>query len=286
MPRSQLASSDLPPAATTRDFVAGEFVAGESVTESMREPGTLVWVGPKTHPEFIEAFRYCQANAGQLAVRTSLAELVRRPAGFVKRIIITRLDRRPMPSLLTTKILSHYVDAELLTLASSLCDGEARSGTPWTPIRSIRFSRWRERLPQWLEPCGCRAEKQAAWSSVLILTDRYESAEPLLDYAAMRGRTAVWKRKPSHASIRNFDRVWWDESVAGAASADIWRQRLTGTTAATQSGVGAGAAGPSASGGMNHTWLVTQPHADEIGDAIRGGVSEVITKPAKLASLF
>lgn len=259
MPRPQLASSDMPPAATTRD----------AMTTSVREPGTLVWVGAKTHPEFVEAFRFCQANTGQLAVRASVAELIRRPAGFVKRIIIARLDRRPMPSLLTTKILSHYRDAELLTLASSLCDGEARTGAPWTPIRSIRFSRWRELLPQWLEPCGCRAEPESGWSSVLILTDRYEAAEPLLDYAAMRRRTAVWKRKPSHASIRNFDRVWWDESVASAASADAWRQRLAGTT-----------------GRIAHTWLVTQPHADEIGDAIHGGISEVITKPATLASLF
>jgi hypothetical protein len=269
MPRPQLASSDMPPAATTGDAGTVDAKTRDAGTASVREPGTLVWVGPKMHPEFVEAFRYCQANTGQLAIRGSLAELIGRPAGFVKRIIIARLDRRPMPSLLTTRILSHYGDAELLTLASGLCDGEARTGTPWTPIRSIRFSRWKEVLPQWLKPCGCRYEPEAAWSSVLILTDRYETAEPLLDYAAMRGRTAVWKRKPSHASIRNFDRVWWDESVASAASADIWRQRLTGAT-----------------GRIAHTWLATQPHADEIGDAIHGGISEVITKPATLASLF
>ena len=73
-----------------------------------REPGTLVWVGTTTHPEFLGAFRFCQDHAAQLAVRRDEDALLARPAGFVQRILFARLDRRPLAPRLQQELLQRY----------------------------------------------------------------------------------------------------------------------------------------------------------------------------------
>jgi hypothetical protein len=234
------------------------------------EPGTLIWVGPKTHPEFKDAFQFCLANSAQLAVRNHLQELAARPAGFVKRVLIVRPDRRPAPACLLNPIVPLYRNAEFLTLSSSLCDGEMRSGKPWDGISNLRFSRWQEKLPDWLEPCGVKKATSRISTSMLLLADRYETAEPYLDYAASLGRTILWKRTSNSLAVRNVDHVIWDESVVSAAAEATWRHRLAGVS----------------SPATRHTWLVTQAHSHEIQAAIAAGVSAVQTKPTTMNSLF
>jgi hypothetical protein len=237
---------------------------------SPNEPGTLVWVGPKTHPEFKDAFQFCLANSAQLALRNHLQELAVRPAGFVKRIVIARADRRPMPACLLSQIVPSYRNAEILALNSSLCDGEFRTGEPWELISNLRFSRWQEKLPDWLAPCGYRKAPSRVHQSLLLLSDRYETAEPYLNYAAALGRTVFWKRAFNALSIRNVDHVVWDDSVAPAAETSVWRNRIAYTP----------------SSAVCHSWLVTQGHACEIQAALAGGVSKVYTKPTTMNALF
>lgn len=234
------------------------------------EPGTLVWVGPKSHPEFADAFRFSLANSAQLAVRNHLQELVTRPAGFVRRVLIARPDRRPVPPCLSTHLIPRYRDAEFIALNSSLCDGEFRTGTPWDGIRNLRFSRWQEILPEWLSPCGYKSVPSKPWASLLLLMDRYETAEPYLDYAASLKRTAFWHRSYVPLTARNVDLVVWDDSVAPACSTSVWYERLAGVTSSS----------------TRHRWLVTQPQSDEIQAALLAGIDSVHTKPAALSSLM
>jgi len=238
----------------------------------IQQPGTLVWVGPTHHPEFANAFQFCRTNAAQIAVRRSPRDLSRRPAGFVKRIIFARVDRSPVGTEQRDSLVSLYGDAEFLALTSSLCDGESRTGTPWSGMGQIRFSRWAERLPSWLGPCGCLPAVMRPARSALLLTDRYETAEPYLDCASSLGLTINWNQNLYTLVNRNLDLVIWDDSVASPASTNQWRLR-TGGVGELRSRT-------------HHTWLVTQPHINEIQAAIDGGITDVFTKPVHIHSLF
>jgi hypothetical protein len=232
------------------------------------ESGTLVWVGNHSHPEFIDAFQFCRNHAAQIATRATPRQLLERPAGFVKRILVARLDRRPVSSSVFAALAQRYRSAEWLALTSSLCDGESRTGAPWPSIAHLRFSRWRERIPGWLDACGYQQPRIKQDGSVIVLCDRYETAEPYLDLAAAEGHTALWSRHFNSRVTRNLRRVIWDDSVAAPTTAIGWKQRI-------------GDASP-----LQHTWLVTQPRSHDIQAAISGGVTQVLTKPVLIDALF
>ncbi|MGV3483780.1 MAG: hypothetical protein ACO1RT_05135 [Planctomycetaceae bacterium] len=238
--------------------------------ENQHEPGTLVWVGDHSRPEFADAFRFCRDHVAQIATRRSPRELLNRPAGFVRRLLFSRADRRPLPPALFTALTARYRDSQWLALCSALCDGESRTGEPWPGVRQVRFSRWNEVLPTWLEPCGHVCPPTPSLGALLVISDRYETAEPYLDMAASTGHTVFWNRHFNRRAVRNVQTVLWDDSLAPPAAADRWRQRLGGPADAS----------------LRHVWLVTQPQAAEIKAAISGGISQVLTKPIALGALF
>ncbi len=232
------------------------------------EPGTLVWVGNHSHPEFTDAFRFCCRHTAQMAIRRSPRELIERPAGMVKRILFARLDRRPLPLTMQSGIRDRYADAQWLALNSTLCDGEPRTGSPWPNSRQARFSRWHEVLPNWLEPCGNSPPVEQSAGATLVICDRYELAEPYLEFAASLDCPVVWQRGFNAATCRQFSHVIWDDSVATPTTPEVWRQRL-GTAA-----------------NVKHSWLAIQPQVTEIAAAVAGGVGQVLTKPVSLPSLL
>ena len=240
------------------------------------EPGTLVWVGNTSQPEFRSAFQFCRDRVAQLAVRRSPRELVDRPAGFVKRIVFARTDRRPLSVAVHAALQQRYSAVESLALNSALCDGESRTGSPWPNIniniKSLRFSRWQEVLPAWIEPCGYRQSVKLSGQAMLVICDRYEMAEPYLDIASSLGQTAIWQRSYNILNARNVDRVLWDDSIAMPTTTTIWRQRIH--------------ASESTESAATHNWLVTQPYAAEINAALAAGVSQVFTKPVVIERLF
>ncbi len=238
----------------------------------LREPGTLVWIGSRDHPEFADAYRFCVEHAAQLAVRQNPQSFAARPAGYVKRILFAQPDRRPIANQTFQSIRLRYPAAKFLVLASALCDGQSRTGGSWPDVRTLRFSRWQEVLPSWLSECGHEVTGRRPGGSVVVLCDRYEFAEPLLDYGAAIGRTMIWQRDSNFTNMRNAGSVLWDDSVAVAASGDAWRQRLCRVPKALHS--------------THHKWMVTQPHATEIAAAITAGISEVISKPFSMEQLF
>jgi len=244
-------------------------------TSERAEPGTLVWVGPTQHPEFCDAFQFCRTNAAQLAVRRDHEQLVARPAGFVKRIVFVREDRSPLSVNCFQQLADRYRDAEFLALTSSLCDGEARTGSPWPGIKHLRFSRWNEFFPHWIEPCGYLQPVTKPAKSVLFLADRLETAEPYLDAASSMGIRISWKRTYVPLTDRNVDLLIWDESIAKPTSIALWRRRLQANDQTSLAAVCA-----------RHIWLTTSPRASDISDAVRGGITNIFCKPATWYSLF
>jgi hypothetical protein len=239
------------------------------------QPGTLLWIGTTSHREVKATFMYCSQTAAQLAVRRSAAEAVRRPAGFVRRILFARPTRHvPKPAIIE-RLAAIYPDADAIALCGQLCDGEGRTGTVWPVSDRVRFSRWSERLPQWLAPCGGDAKIAAAPEkicSLLILADRFETAQPLLLWADAVGLAAAWHRRFVPALHSRYETILWDDSSAPATSAAQWKNRLPATAPRVKS--------------INHLWMALQPSIEEIEQATRGGINQVLTKPVMIDAMW
>jgi hypothetical protein len=236
-----------------------------------------LWIGPVSHPEIRDAFKFCSQNAAQLAVRRSTSEAVRRPAGFVQRIIFARPTRHvPKPAIIR-RLTETYPNAKSIAICSQLCDGEGRTGTAWPIGDRLRFSRWAERLPQWLSPCtgGANLVRKSRDTkpthNLLIVADRFETAEPLMLWADSIGVCAAWHRRFVPALHDRYGTILWDDSVATATDAEMWAKRLSQTTQSGQA--------------KTHIWMSLQPSIDEMDHALRGGISHVVTKPVMIMSL-
>jgi hypothetical protein len=241
----------------------------ESLQHEEVEPGTLLWIGPTAHPEFIDAFRFCSSSVAQLAVRKNLHQAIARPAGYVRRMIVARPTRQTPQRPIWDRFSAHYGHVPAIALCSTLCDGEGRTGTPWPASTAVRFSRWNEVLPAWLAPCGVRAPATSTKSSVLVVTDRFEMAEPYLLWADATGVTSCWHRSFMPGLHRSFGTVLWDDSSARPAAAETWRERLNEHPLS-----------------QRHLWLALQPSIEAIEQAIAGGIAAVLTKPVTTDAIF
>lgn len=260
------------------------------------QPATLLWIGPTRHPEFSEIFRACRRGVGQIAVRGSVRSATLRPAGHVRRVIFSRPFRWGPSTRAWSLFVNRYLESqecETLALLGSLCDGEARTGMPWPggsvpgPVgRTLRFSRWRELFPEWLGPClsppagdlgmgSSRSGRPRAGvvtagmpRGLLVLCDRYEFAEPLLELGLTSGLPVAWQRRFLPALHAGFDTILWDDSIAPPATAEVWQERLEATSTALPAGLS-----------RRHVWLAWQPTAEDLREAYASGISEVLTKP-------
>lgn len=247
----------------------------ESQHADRRQPGTLLWIGTTSHPELKAAFKYCSQTAAQLAIRRCVADAVRRPAGFVQRIIFARPTRHVPKSAIIERLVATYPNADSIAICGQLCDGEGRTGTSWPVGDRLRFSRWSERLPQWLAPCGSAANTAAPSDNprnLLIVADRFETAQPLLLWADSVGQGAAWHRRFVPALHSRYDTILWDDSAAPATSATQWKKRVLDSAQNGKS--------------TNHIWMSLQPSIDEIEQATRGGISRVLTKPVMIDAIL
>lgn len=275
MPATPLATDH--PANVSGHLAAQPVDATVGRGRSSTPPGTLLWIGPTHHPEFVEAFRFCRDRVGQIAVRANLRAALRRPAGHVQRVIFALPDRSVPPAGLWAEFLTTQVTAgcEVLALGGSLCDGRGRSGEPWPGGPMLRFSRWEEVLPRWLAPCGVRPRVLAApHHGLLVLCDRFETAEPWLAAAQHQQLAVAWQRRFIPVLHAGFDLVLWDDSVAPPASAEAWTRRRCAEDS------------PRLTFSRQDVWLSLQPTSDDIRQALAGGIARVLTKPVAIDAVL
>ena len=275
MPASPLATDR----STTVAGAPADLIAADAPVNGGRSgepPGTLLWIGPTRHPEFQSAFRFCRDRVAQIAVRASLRSALRRPAGHVRRVIFALPDRSLPRADFWAEFLATQLTAacEVLAIGGSLCDGRGRSGEPWPGGPMLRFSRWEEVLPRWLAPCGVRPSVVAPPRGLLVLCDRFETAEPWLADAQRQGIAVAWNRHFVPVLHTGFERVLWDDSVAPPASAEAWRLRRCVEEAAPHSPLS-----------RQDLWLALQPTSEDIRQALAGGIARVLTKPVTIDSI-
>jgi hypothetical protein len=245
--------------------------------------GTLVWVGDASVPEFESAFRDCVELAAQVALRRDLEELIRRPAHQVCRIVLARATREPVDEQLLSSMASQYRDATLLELVGPSCEGDRYH----LPVESTRVAwhRWNQVFPSWLggsagyrdsggysDSDGNDACLRQIARSVAVITSCYSAAQTYLDLAESVSVTACWCDGPDSARVRNFDAVWWDDSVVGPADVATWRQRVARFASTVRL--------------VRHAWITHGGRLDQRRAALDAGIESVISKPYRIEALL
>lgn len=233
--------------------------------------GTLVWVGDASVPEFESAFRDCVALAAQVAVRRDLEESIRRPAHQVCRIVLARSTREPLDEQLLASMASQYRDASLIELVGPSCEGD-RYHLPVASKR-VAWHRWRQVLRSWLgDSAGNEACSPPTARSVAVITSCYAAAQAYLDLADSVCVTACWCDGTDSMRVRNFDAVWWDDSVVGPADVATWRQRLAPFASPPRP--------------VRHAWITNGCRLGQRRAAHAAGIESVISKPFRIDSLL
>ena len=241
---------------------------------TLRKSGTLMWVGERSRPEFRGVFATCEAEVAQLALRSDVHDALSRPASDVACIIVTRQTRNSFHLEDLETLALEYPDAMLIQVLGSLCEGERPRAIEPFGDHTVYWHQCNQFLPDWLRECGfvARANSKPV-NSIAIVADTIQIADPLMELAASYGAAAFWCRQPYTLVARNFDAVWWDDSIATPATEQHWRDRIGAMTSKSSSQVA-------------HAWLVSCPRIECVTAAQQAGVGLVVSKPANIDALL
>lgn len=242
--------------------------------------GTLAWVGPTGRGECVEAFRFCAARALQIALRRDLQQLIDRPAENVGRMVVVRMDRRSAPSGTLEQLDQLFPRAAKTLLLGADCEGEGRTGQPWSGFEHLYWHRWNQAIPSWFaedSPPSAPANRNAAsWRTpsarpdrrhVAVIARSRSAADGLVDAVSALGHSVVWLPAMFPAHVRNVDVCLWDDSATPPASTARWRERLAASLAVA------------VRQRPRHAWVVGFPRIDQWTAARRAGVEALISKP-------
>jgi hypothetical protein len=249
-----------------RDHHRGE----DSLGEHDRATGTLLWIGDPSPPELQPAYQHCVQHAAQIALRDDALEAFSRPAADVQWIVVARGNRAPLSKTAFQSLALRYPNACSIDLLGPLCEG-VRASSHSNSTR-VAWHRWDQIVPHWfMNPSREGAPAPQVVSSVAVIAASFATAQTYLDLAASTGVAAVWCQSPDAMRVRNVDAVWWDDSVAQATDAQVWRERLRQFDSATKS--------------ICHVWITHTAWLDQQRLAMQGGIDTVITKPYRIDAL-
>ena len=249
--------------------------------------GTVVWIGERTSLEATDAYQCCESNSGQLAYRPHTEDAVSRPASDVKMVVVNQIDRHSSHQHQLLQIAKMYPGARLLEIHGSLWEGHktrqsANQKTNDPLTTQFYWHRWNQVLPSLFRSGALCAEsgndEPAALTSnsrrsVAVIAANWNNADPLMALATSADVTAFWCRNANLMTARNFDVVWWDDSIAQAATEATWRARVESIQ-------------KHSSVRPRHVWLATAPRADQYHSAINAGIDLVLSKPNSIDALM
>lgn len=245
------------------------------VDQKRSRPATLMWISADAGAEFLEAYQYCIAHAPQVAIRSSVADGLHRPASEVQAIVITQSQRPELSGGLVSELRNAYPDAKIICLMGSCCEGMyAKVLDPvFSKSERIYCHHWRQVLPEWLQCCGAVVTSiDTICRSVAVVSATPAIGAALMDLAESAGAMTIWCRDACRWQMRRVDTVWWDDSVAGAASAEQWSQRIKQFSTAGWSPV--------------HAWIANAPRHSQVKAANEGGVALTLSKPHRIDPLL
>jgi len=243
--------------------------------EELAAPGTLMWISEDAGDEFSEAYQYCVAHAPQIALRSSVVDGLQRAASEVRAIVITQRQRIMLSHSRVRDLREAYPHARILCLLGSCCEGMyAKVLDPvFSKSERIYCHQWGQVLPAWMRCCGAVVPAPAGTCrSVAVVSATPANGAALMDLAESAGAVAFWCRDVCGWQMRRIDAVWWDDSVAVAATADQWSQRVKPFLRAH--------------GAPVHAWIANAPRRSEVKAACDGGVTLTLSKPYQVEPLL
>ena len=233
---------------------------------------TLMWIGPREECEFRAAYAYCETRASQIAWRANIDSALARPALGVAYVVLTRQQRQAV-SLDSLQVLrSTYPSATFIELMGSLCAGERPRPLDGCFDDSFYWHQANQRLGQWI--AGGEHEPQFDnANSVAVVAETIDIADPLMELATSVGAAAVWCRRPGNSLARNFDVIWWDDSIASPATTTLWRRRIDSVTQSSKIK-------------PRQAWITHSPTFESTRAAQQAGIDVVISKPYRIDVLM
>ena len=233
--------------------------------------GTLLWIGPRDSRELRPIFQDCESRASQLALRHDLDDAWWRRADQVQSIVIAHQSREQLCHSSTATITARYDCKNTWEILSPLCAGLRQNTGEHQRIYWHQWNQFADLIVADSSPQFLQSPQQA--DSVLVVAQSIDNAEPMMELAAAHAKTVVWCRNPTSIRAKNFDVVWWDDSLATPASCRTWQNRI---------GVFQHAGNPP----LKHVWITNDMTARHIQAAKDGGITCVLTKPLQIGSLL
>lgn len=228
----------------------------------------LLFIGDAEFPEFSDALDWLDQR-GLLNHRETMETAIDPPEESVTNVVIGRCSRVPYPRAAMEHLLATYPLARFATLLSSLCEGEARTGTPWPACQRIYWHRWRVELIDWLDIKLESIAPQKAGTIGIVCRERHLGeglAESLcfLDYAAtsmMPGQLPM---------LSDCSHLFWDDSVIKTEL--DWAEQTCIVEAQA----------PKA----RHHWLVSAPRITNWQSLQQIGFESLHSKPTEVDSIL
>ena len=243
--------------------------------ERLSTPGTLMWVGTDAGFEFLEAQQYCIAHAPQVAMRASVVDGLERPAAEVRAIVVTQSQRTAVSRSQIRDLREAYPEAKVMCLMGACCEGMYAKILDPVFDKAERFycHQWTQILPEWLRCCGASVStKEMNFQSVAVVSATPAIGSALMDLAESAGAVTLWCRDVCRWQMRQVDAVWWDDSVAVAASSAQWKERLEKFSAVGRAPL--------------HVWIANAPRWRQVQAAAEGGISLTLSKPYRIEPLL
>ena len=232
--------------------------------------GTLVWIGPTQGTTVEQAFEYCVDHAAQIAIRKSLDHWLQFPADNVRWLVVVKPSRNPAP-LALIKWTEQSPTVRAACLLGPECEGEVRTGSPWSHFENMAWHRWNQTLPSWFQVSTASNRSL----TIGLIAPRRENIDALMDLLASWHHTPLWIPSIENPTVRNLDACIWDDSAVSSATATQWSthlklaQRITrlDTKQAKRARL------------IEHVWMPSFPRPHEWDNARHGGVGAMISKP-------
>jgi len=236
--------------------------------------GTLMWVGSRFSYETSEPYRYCESKVAQIAYRPTIEDALARPASAVSQILIYRERWQVQVDTLAAQLAAAYPQARVSEMFGSLWEGQRREPGSAAGYPRFYWYRWNQVLPTWISnglsnPDPMSRPIGLPHCSVAIMAGTFAAADPLMEIATSAGAAAVWCRGNSGLTARNVTVVWWDDSVAKEAPAQIWRARIA-------------AVAQHARVRPHQIWLTRAPRVHDYRQARGAGVDMILSKPYQI----
>lgn len=231
---------------------------------------TLLWIGPRSTPEFSSAYRVCEQAAAQVAYRANMDQAFRRPASQVATIVVAEPDSKSLnlDTDALERLKADHPAARVLRIQGAL-----RSSHPGNRLSHREgvcdWHQAADRLSHWL---GYRPEHRPRPRVVAVMCCHQPTTEMLMELIQDSGVSAIAARNASSLLARHVDCFWWDDSVADHRTTSRWRRQLQ-------------AVQPCASPHARHVWMSGLPTTTGIAAAQNAGIDDVLSKPIEYAAL-